>query len=543
MSKIASYLREHIVGEVTEAENVRDFFSTDGGIFTVKPQMVIYPRRTDDIRKVARLSWQLADKGRVLAITPRGAGSDQAGAAIGDGILLVFPAHMNKLLELDSKKMQARIQPGINYRNFQDTVKTHGLFLPPYPSSIDFSTIGGAIANNAAGERTVKYGATKDFVEGVEVVLANGELIETKRLSKRELSHKKGLNTFEGEIYRAIDGLITDNWNLIQLEKKDVSKNTVGYNLHDVKDAKGSFDLTPLFVGSQGTLGIVTEARIRLVQNNMKRTLMVAGFSSIHDADSVIEDILKQKPAALEVVDNNLLNFIEEHNPNQLKGLLEPPFPKIILLIEFDDSGKGVQSRKMKKVAKIVKKVTDDFQITDDYDEREELWKIRHSAAALVAHTEGTKKALPIIEDGIVPADKFPAFVDGVYKMFEKYGLRSAVWGHAGNANLHMQPFLDLSQLGDRQKVFKIMDEYYDMVLKLGGSTAGEHNDGRLRAPYLPKVYGEEIYKLFEATKKIFDPKNILNPGVKIGVTREDQVAALRREYNMDRLGHHLPRT
>ena len=543
MSKVAAYLREHIVGEVTEAKNVREFFSTDGGIFKVEPQLVVYPRTTDDVRKVARLSWQLAEKGKVMPITARGAGSDQAGAALGDGLMLVFPAHMNKLLELDVKKKQARIQPGIIYRNFQDTVKTHGLFLPPYPSSIDYATLGGAIANNAAGERTIKYGVTKDFVEGVEVVLANGELIETRRLSKRELSHKKGLSTFEGEIYRQIDGLITDNWNLIQLMKKNVSKNSAGYNLLDVKQSNGSFDLTPLIVGSQGTLGIVTEARIRLEHNNMKRTLMVAGFKDIDAADSVIADILKQQPAALEIVDENLLNFVEAHHPNQLKGLLDPPFPKIVLLIEFDDLGKGVQSRKMKKVTKIVKKVTDDFQITDDYDEREELWKIRHSAAALIAHAEGKKKALPIIEDGVVPADKFPKFVDSIYEMFEKYGLQSAVWGHAGNANLHMQPFLDLSQLGDRQKIFKIMDEYYSMVMKLGGSTAGEHNDGRLRAPYLPALYGPEIYKIFEAVKKTFDPKNILNPGVKIGVTKEDQVDQLRHEYNMDRLGHHLPRT
>lgn len=543
MSKAASYLRKHLVGEVSSAERVRDFFSTDGSIFTVTPQLVVYPRITDDVRKVARFSWQLAEQGKAIGITARGAGSDQAGAALGEGIMLVFPAHMNKLLELDVKKQLARVQPGIVYRNFQDTLKTHGLFLPPYPSSIDYSTIGGAIANNAAGERTVKYGATNEFVAALEVVLANGELIETGRLSKRELSHKKGLSSFEGEIYRQLDGLITDNWDLIQLMKKNISKNSAGYNLLEVKQANGSFDLTPLIVGSQGTLGIVTEAKIKLVANNMKRTLMVAGFGSIDEANSVIADMLKLRPAALEVVDSNLLDFVEEHNPNALNGLLEPPFPQIVLLIEFDDAGRGVQSKKIKKAAKIVKRVTTDFQITDDYDEREELWKIRHSAAAVISHTEGTKKALPIIEDGVVPAEKFPEFVHGIYEMFKKHGLQSAVWGHAGNANLHMQPFLDLSQLGDRQKVFKIMDEYYEMVLKMGGSTAGEHNDGRLRAPYLPKVYGEEVYKLFEGVKKIFDPRNILNPGVKIRVTKEDQVKQLRHEYSMEHLGHHLPRT
>jgi FAD/FMN-containing dehydrogenase len=181
--------------------------------------------------------------------------------------------------------------------------------------------------------------------------------------------------------------------------------------------------------------------------------------------------------------------------------------------------------------------------MTTDYVERDELWKIRHSAAAVIAHTEGTKKALPIIEDGVVPVEHFDKFIHQIYALFKKYNLDAAVWGHAGNANLHLQPFLDLATVGDRQKMFKIMDEYYQMVMQMGGSTAGEHNDGRLRAPYLTALYGEEMYKLFTAVKRVFDPFNTLNPGVKIGVTKADQMKYLRHEYNMDKLGHHLPRS
>lgn len=543
MSKVAQYLRQHIVGEVTTSAGARDFFSTDGSIFTVMPQMVVYPRTTDDVRKIARFSWQLAERGKSISITARGAGSDQGGGALGDGISLVFPAHMNKLLELDTKKNIARVQPGINYRNFQDTIKTHGRFLPPYPSSVDYSTIGGAVANNASGERTIKYGDTRAFVYGLKVVLANGELIETGRLTKRELHRKKGLATLEGEIYRQLDGLLSDNNELVQSITKNVSKNSAGYDLADVKLKDGSFDLTPLFVGSQGTLGIITEVLLKVIPNNMHRTLAVIGFESIQAAASVIQDIKTLKPAALEMVDSNLLEFVGKNYPDQLKGLVEPPYPQILLLVEFDDLGRGIQAKKAKRLAKIVKTVTTDFQITNDYEEREELWKIRHSAAAVLAHSEGKKKALPIIEDGIVPQEQFEAFVDGMNDLLKKHGLQSAVWGHAGNANLHMQPFLDLASLGDRQKAFKLMDEYYDMVLKLGGSTAGEHNDGRLRAPYLQALYGPEVYKLFEATKMIFDPHSILNPGVKIGVTKEDQLKELRRDYSMDHLGQHLPRS
>src|SRR5690606_16550996 len=216
MSKVANYLQEHLLGEVLTSPSARRYFSTDGGVFQVAPQIVVYPRNTSDVRKVARFTWQLAERGKILPITARGKGSDQGGAAIGSGVMLVFPAHMNKLLELDTGKGIVRVQPGLIYQTLQNVLHTHGRFLPPYPSSIDFATMGGAVANNSAGEKTVKYGATKNYVRELDVVLANGELIHTLRLTKRELNKKKGLTNFEGEVYRQLDGLITDNWDLIQ---------------------------------------------------------------------------------------------------------------------------------------------------------------------------------------------------------------------------------------------------------------------------------------------------------------------------------------
>ena len=142
----------------------------------------------------------------------------------------------------------------------------------------------------------------------------------------------------------------------------------------------------------------------------------------------------------------------------------------------------------------------------------------------------------------MVPEDKFVSFINHVYEIFDKHGLKTAVWGHAGNSNLHMQPFIDLSTTSGRQKMFKVMDDYYEEVIDMGGSTAGEHNDGRLRAPYLPKLYGEDVYKLFQKVKEIFDPYKMLNPGVKIDVTRKDQMEVLRKEYSMEHLNDHLPR-
>lgn len=545
MNKVASYLQEHLVGEVLTDQDVRNYFSTDGGVFKVTPSMVVYPRNTQDVRKVTRFSWQLAEKGHILPITPRGRGSDQGGAAIGKGIVMVFPAHMKRLLELDIKQKLARVQPGLNYLSFQQAIETHGLFLPPYPSSIDYATLGGAIANNTAGEMTVKYGATRHYVHSLEVVLANGEVIQTGRISRRDLDKRKGFTTFEGEIYRALDGIISDNWDLIQKHAAEphVSKNSAGYALSQVKLKDGSFDLTPLFVGSQGTLGIVTEAILRLETFNPNTTLFKIDLHNLEDVSQVVDALMKLEPCALEVVDKNLLDFIDDVSPNRLKGVVEKPYPQLILLAEFDDKKDSMQLKKARQVQKMLKRANIPFYATQDYDEQQKLWAIRHSAAAVIWHVDGTKKALPIIEDGVVPREHFHMFVSQIYELFQKYGLRIAIWGHAGDANLHLQPFLDLGVLGDRQKVFKIMEEYYDMVLKLGGSTCGEHNDGRLRAPFLPKVYGEDMYKVFQAVKKAFDPYGTLNPGVKIDVTLKDVAPLLRNEYSMKHLADHLPRS
>lgn len=543
MNKVANYLQEHIVGEVLSAASVRKYFSTDGSILEIMPSMVVYPKNVNDVRKVTRFSWQLSEKGHVLPITARGRGSDQSGAAIGKGVVMVFPAHMNRLLELDTKQRLARVQPGLNYLTFQEAVRTHGLFLPPYPSSIDYATIGGSIANNAAGEKTVKYGDTRKYVEGLEVVLADGELIQTKRLSKRELNRKKGLTNFEGEIYRQLDGLIADNWDLLQQHAQlpGVSKNAAGYALSQVKRKDGSFDLTPLIVGSQGTLGIVTEAIIRLEPYAPKTTLVVVCFEDLAEANRAVSELLKLQPSALEMVDRHLLETIGRLSPNRLKGLIEPPYPELVLLCEFDDEHK--QGSKAKKAEKLLKNYRTSYKVSDDYEEQQKLWSIRHSAAALITYADDQLKALPMIEDGIVPRERLQEFMTGIYAIFDKYHLDAAIWGHAGDANLHMQPFMDLSKLGDRQKVFKVMDEYYELVLGLGGSTSGEHNDGRLRGLYLPKVYGEEMYQVMADVKRIFDPHSMFNPGVKIGVNREEVAKYLRHEYSMDHLADHLPRT
>lgn len=545
MSKVAHYLQEHLMGEVMTSPDARRFFATDASVLSVTPALIVYPRNENDVRKTARFTWQLAERGRVIPITARGAGTDLSGAALGSGIVMAFTAHMHKVLELDSKSGVVSVEPGINYAKLQQTLNTHDRFLPPYPASIEYSTVGGAVGNNSSGEKSLKYGDTRDYVRSLRVVLANGEVIETSRLSKRELSKKLGLATFEGEIYRAVDALIEEHQDLIAKSTLGVTKNSAGYYLSDIKRKDGSFDLTPLIVGAQGTLGIVTEITLETEVYNPETVLIAAQFDSIEKAQQAVLELrdMPDMPSAIEMVDDQLLDIVDKLNPNQLKDVIQRPFPRVVMLIEFDIAGERAQKRLIKKTEKMLEKLGATHQLETDPLEQEKLWKIRHASAAVVAHVEGNTKALPIIEDGIVPPERFREYLEGLYAIFERAHLHAAVWGHAGDAHLHVQPYLDLSQVGDRQKAFRIMDEYYDLVISLGGSIAGEHGEGRLRAPYLIKQYGPEMYDLFVKIKQIFDPYGTLNPGVKVGVNMESVKQLLRSGYTLDHLYNHMPRS
>ncbi|TAK89560.1 FAD-binding oxidoreductase [Patescibacteria group bacterium] len=536
-------LRSQIHGEVTDSKEAREYFSTDGSIFKIMPSAVVYPKSTTDVQHTVALAAKSADKpSKRFNIVARGKGTDQGGAALGDGAMVVFPAHMNKLLRLT--KDTVTVQPGMLFGTLQKILHSHGRFLPPYPSSIDYATMGGAVANNTCGEMTYKYGSTADWVESMKVVLDDASVIETKRLSRRELNRKKGQMTREGDIYRGIDGLLHDNAALIASSQPRTSKNSAGYRLSHIKGKGGSFDLSQLFIGAQGTLGTVTQITFRTAPYQAHTTLTVGYFDNLDKASEAVLKIQKHKPAAMEVVDYYLLKFLKEHQPETLEGLVpEGDLPKAVILIEYDNQSHLRQNILSRRTEKILSKLATSHVTTTNPRTEHRLWAIRHSAAAVIWMNNGPKKALPIIEDSCVPVEKMPEFLDGVYKILNKHKLEIAVWGHAGDANFHMQPFMDLSKSKDRKKVFQVMDEFYTLAIKMGGTTAGEHNDGLLRAPYLEKLYGRDMYDLFKEVKKICDPKGIFNPRIKLDVKKKDLESIVRHEYSMKHLYDHMPTT
>lgn len=544
MSKVAHYLQEHLVGEVMTSTDARKYFATDGSILQLAPALIAYPRTENDVRKTARFSWQLAERGRIIPITPRGSGNDQTGAALGSGIMLVFPAHMNRVLELDTKANTVTVEPGINYGKLQQTLHTHGRFLPPYPASVEYSTVGGAIANNASGEKSIKYGDTRQFVRSLRFVLANGEVIETGRLSKRELSKKLGLATFEGEIYRSLDTLIEENHDLIDQLKTNIPKNNAGYDLLDIKHKDGSFDLTPLIVGSQGTLGIITEAVLSTEVHNPQTTVMLASFDSLEQLQNAVVELtnLKELPSALEVIDGRLLEEVHALNPNQLKEVVKPPFPPVTMLIEFDSPDRKVK-KEVKHAEKILDKYALDIQTAGDPEQQLMFWKVREATSTIIGHNEGQSTSIPVINDGAVPPDRLREYMEGLGALLDSVSLKTPIWGHAGQTTLIVQPRLNLAQVGDRQKAFKLLNEHAKLVSRLGGTISSSGGDGRLRTPNLEALYGVELYALMQKVKTIFDPYGTMNPGVKFGTSADDLKAMVRSTYNYDHIYDHLPRS
>ncbi|HET9097999.1 MAG TPA: FAD-binding oxidoreductase [Candidatus Saccharimonadales bacterium] len=541
-NKVAHYLQEHLVGEVVAGTDARHHFETDGSILHVTPSLLVYPRSENDVRKTARFSWQLAERGRIIPITARGMGTDGTGAAIGSGIVLSFPAHMNRILELDTKAHSVIVEPGTNFGKLQQALHTHGRYLPSFPPSLDYSTIGGAIANNVSGMKSVKYGPMKAYVKSLRVVLANGEVIETQRLSKRDFSKKLGLSTFEGEIYRSIDTLIEERFDLIEKLERGTTLNNAGYDMLSVKQKDGSFDLTPLFTGSQGTLGIITEAVLETVDYDPKTSLILAQFDSLEYLQQAILELrgMENMPSALELVDQFALTQIQELNPNHLKDILKPPFPSFMLFIEFD-GGEKPSKKALKKARKILDKFTVRYDVTTEPDEQIQCWKIRDAINVLLAHNDGLLKSLPLF-DGAVPPDRVREFLEGIYRLMSAHHLKPAVWGQVGDGNLNVMPRMNIGQVGDKQKIFRMMEEFDRLVLGLSGTISATSAEGRLHAPYLEMMYGPEAYSLLQKVKTIFDPYGTLNPGVKMGTTIDTIKSMMRSEYDLSHIHDYLPR-
>lgn len=516
MSKVSEYLNEHLQGEVTTNANVRERFATDGSVLTITPDMVVFPRTTSDIRKVARFAWQLVEKGHRLPITPRGGGSDQTGAAIGSGVIVDVQAHMDSIFEIDPKQRLVRLQPGVTFRALNQALRLHGLYIPAFPASQSYSTIGGAIANNASGILSGKYGSMLAWVHQLEVVLCNGDVIQTGRFSKREVARKKGLQTFEGEIYRGIDSLIDDNDQLLDSLAVDVRDNA-GYNIVDVKHRNGSIDLAPLFIGSQGTLGIISEVILKAEFLPGEPLVAALAFPDGESARDGMDVLREFNPSVMELIDGRLFQTaVAQGNRYQFYSeALEQGDVAAVLYVEFDDKSGRVKKKIGKKIAKHFKDLPVYVVLESDQERAESLRELIHVPAVVLFSDQKNICAPGFLNGAFIPPERFEDFTGAVTAIEKKRFVELPMYGHVYQDVYYAYPMLDFSKAADKQKIFRLLDDWSLAVTEHGGHFIGEAAEGRLKAPYAYSILDDDVKELYRVVREIFDPHDIMNSGVK----------------------------
>ncbi len=535
MNKIAQYLNEHVLGEVSSAESVRKQFSHDGSILTLTPEIVIHPRVTNDIRKIARFSWQLAEKGHVLPITVRGGGTDKTGAAIGKGIIVNTLAHLNKIIfmSLKNKDQFVHVQPGVNFGTLNEVLKSHSMIIPTFPATSRYSTIGGAVANNSGGILSGRYGLTGDWVTRLEVVLANGDLIETIRISKHDLSKKKGLQTFEGEIYRKIDGIIEDNQQVISDKIANNAPDNTGYTgIAKVKRRDGSFDLTPLIIGSQGTLGIISEIVIKTGFYSNEESTVVATFDNPEVARDAADALVAMQPAILETLDGELYDIAQTYGKKYIfTDNYENRKVGTILYISFNDFGEHLRKRKMKQTLKILSKLETTIYKDDDYT-ADELRIVRKVCAAIIEPSTKGESRPPIIDGASIPNDRREEFVVALNELACKHHITLPLHIQWLSGIMHTRPTLKLHEVSDKQKTFKLIHDYVELVVKYGGSICADSGEGRLRASAAYAQLDDDELQIYSQIREAFDPFGTLNPGVKQKTDLKTLVSELNPDYS-----------
>lgn len=515
--------------------------SRDTSIFERTPQVVTYPRSDADIVTIVKYAADMRSRGFPIAVTARAAGTCMSGGSLTDSIVLSFTEGMNRIRDVGASYIVA--EPGIFYRDLEKVTLTNtGKLIPSYPASRELCALGGMIGNNSGGELTLRYGKTADYVESLDVVLADGSATTLRPLSESDLAKKQAEKSLEGDIYRKIHDIIIDNRDEIEAARPHVTKNSAGYALWDVwNDTTGTFDLTKLVTGSQGTLAVVTAARMKLVHLKPHKAMIVIFLNDIHDLPEVVKRVMKFNPESFESYDDQTFKLAIRFLPQiighfGLLGMLRlglsflPELgmvarggvPKLILMAEFAEDSLEAARNKAREARHAIVDLPVRSKFAFGETDAKKYWIIRRESFALLRKNLHGYYASPFIDDLVVPIESYPEFIPALNKLLKEYNLIYTIAGHIGNGNFHIIPLMNLSDEKARKTILELTPRVYDLVANFHGSTTGEHNDGIIRTPYLKTMFSSKMLELFQEIKNIFDPYCVFNPGKKVGGTEAD---------------------
>jgi len=433
----------------TEPEDLICYGFDASGI-EIHPSAVAWPSTTDDVVRIMKHAYENG-----IPVVPRGAGTGMTGGAVPlKEALILSLEKMNRILEVDSENLNVLCEPGVINGKLQHELEKRGLFYPPDPASMNFCTIGGNVAENAGGPRALKYGVTRDYVMEMETVLPNGEIMTT------------GVRTPKG---------------------------VVGY------------DLTRLFVGSEGTLSVFTKIRLKALPLPEEVVTLLAIFNSLESSGKAVTNILSSKiiPRTLEFMDSETIAAVENFQPVGL-----PKNVAAVLLIELDGHPSAI-TMEAEKIAEICERHGADIKMAEDEDARNKLWTARRAVSTALYHIAPTK----INEDIVVPRNQIPEMLKRLRRLSEESGIKIVNFGHAGDGNIHVNIMIDKKNEEEYKKGVTLVEQIFKITLELGGTISGEHGIGLTKLNYIGMEIPRPVIEIMKSIKKVFDPKNILNPG------------------------------
>lgn len=496
-----------------EHQTMRLAYSTDASVYQELPLAVCIPHNIDDLQKLIHYA-----KHHHTTLIPRTAGTSLAGQVVGSGIVVDVSRFFNQILEVNVEEQWARVQPGVIRDDLNAYLRPYGLMFGPETSTASRAMIGGMIGNNSSGLHSIVWGDTRENLLAAKVLLDDANLVEFSDLSEAEFFSKLALKTREGEIYRDINGILTDKSNrdaiVAGYPKSEITRRNTGYALDMLLDHSQPFNFCRLLAGSEGTIGIITEAKIKLMPLPPKEIgLLCVHFNDMVECMRGNALALKYHPEASELVDKYILDFTVGHPTYQYNRFFIEGDPQALLIVEFraDTIEEIEQKAAALKLALQSAQLGYAYPLITGSEQCNLVWDVRKAGLGLIRNLPGDNQPVNLIEDCAVSPEDLPDYVADIQKLLAEEQVHASYYAHAGAGELHIEPFINLKSAEGRRQFRSILEKTTDLVLKYNGSLSGEHGDGRLRGEFIGKVLGEQVYQLLLQVKQAFDPNHIFN--------------------------------
>ena len=511
-------------GEVLGDRLSRAIYSTDASIYQMTPLCVVLPKDGEDVAGVISYA---NDKG--ISVTARGAGTGLAGESLGCGIMLDMSRFMNRIVKIDADANEATVEPGVVLDHLNQRLAPLGKQVGPDPSTDNYATLGGMIGNNSTGAHSLKYGYLGHYLRTVWAVAADGQKVKLGMHEKGSWSGEGLAGQWAGRVH----DLLSRHRELMDKVRPRSDRNGSGYNVYRAL-VNGKVNLAELLAGSEGTLAVVSQATIGLVDRPAVKGMLQVNFASLGNMARAVPHILMLEPGACELMDGTLLRMARQAYP--LYHDVLPGDAAASLLVEFDGASESEVQEKLRQGQQKVENLPASSrcmgmrQITASALQAR-VWAARKAAVPLLFREKKASQPIPVIEDVAVNPAQLAEYLDGLEEITKRLGVPIAYYAHAGHGEMHPRPYFDLHRPEEVKKFRQLADEVFKLAWSLGGTISGEHGEGLVRVSFIKKQYGAEMYEVFREVKRIFDPHNTLNPGKIINDDVDVMVKNLRVSY------------